>query len=143
MPFQRRWNPATREYEPDRTLTGPAVPSPDRGRDQTNSGMIVGSNADIEVTPAKQIPVRMPGPRDRVVNPDGTMNRVWWRFLEELHRRTGALEDNVNWSGLTLGSSGTTVAIVITGAAPSAEITHSKTPSTVTLSVTGNAPTVA
>jgi hypothetical protein len=46
------------------------------------------------------------------------MSPRWWRFFEELYRRTGALEDNINGVEIISGSSATTAAMTITGAAP-------------------------
>lgn len=35
------------------------------------------------------VKVRIPGPREPLVNPDGTVSQQWRIFFEDLHSRTG------------------------------------------------------
>ncbi len=143
MPFYEEFEPITQTNVVNRTRTGPIAP-PQRGVTQSSDGIVVGSITDAAViAPATPIPVTMPGHRDRVLNSDGSMSPHWWRFFSELYRRTGAIEDNVNWAtNVDLGS-GTAGAVVLATAAPSAEITHSRATSVGSLAIASTAPTVS
>lgn len=116
MPFQRVWNEALQTKVTDRTRTG--LPSaPETGKRQAASGLIVGDSADVTIPPSTPIPVAMPGPREPVINAQGILTPRWRRFFEELYRRTGAYEDNVNDANRKLGK-GTSGSMAITGYAP-------------------------
>jgi len=141
MPFNLEWDPESGTYITNRNRTGPPQ-SPSTGTTQADTGNIVGDSSTIAVTPATAINVTMPGPRERVIDASGNMAPRWRRFFEELYRRTGAFEDNVNTTSRELSGSGTTIALAITGYAPSAEITHIRDVGVGSLSFTGNVPTV-
>jgi hypothetical protein len=125
VPFNREYRPANggpEGYYINRDRTGPPV-IPSTGT-TVESGAVVADSSVVAIVPSKVIPVTMPGPREPVLNASGIMAPRWRRFFEELYRRTGALEDNVN--GLTdrdVGL-GTTGALAFTGAAPTVNITH-------------------
>ncbi len=160
MPFQRRYDRDTRTFIVDRTLTGPPRPVPSTGTAQAADGSIVSFAANTDIPPATPIRVSIPGINETVVDSRGVMSPRWWRFFEELYRRTGAIEDNINSTELILGQSTTTGALAFTGNAPTAETTHIRQvglgsitttggavrvnpiPSLASLTITGNAPTV-
>lgn len=140
MPFlQRQLNG---QKETDRTLTG-IPPPPQPGRAQTESGMIVGSLADpAAIKAATEIPVSLPGPREPVVSKDGTITPIWYRFFQELYRRTGGTQDNVNFIPVARKLAPGTPSLTLTGLAPSIDINHFKTNATASLSLTGAAPSI-
>lgn len=140
MPFNRRWEDD--EYIIDRTLTGPPPP-PSTGKTQTAAGIIVGDASGISIPPATPIRVTIPGPREAVLDSQNCLTPRWRRFFEELYRRTGALEDNINSTDRYVGGSTTAVAMSLTTYAPTVQIAHSKEVPTATLALTGIAPTVA
>lgn len=116
MPFQRYWDDAQQVKIVDRTRTG--LPSaPQTGTRQAATGAIVGDSTDVKIPPSTPIPVAMPGPREPVINAHGIMTPRWRRFFEELYRRTGAYEDNVNDANRKLGKD-TSGSLTITGNAP-------------------------
>lgn len=139
MPFNVVFDPDTGIETADRTRTGPPV-VPSIGTTESSDGIIVGSSEAVNIAPATPIPVTMPAPRTRVMNADGSMSNDWWRFLSELYRRTGAIEDNINWATSKDVGSGTSGAIVLSGAAPSAEITHSRSVPVGSATLLGAAP---
>jgi hypothetical protein len=103
---------------------------------------VVADSTAVAVPPATPIPVTIPGIREPVVNGSGVMTPRWWRFFEELYRRTGAIEDNINNADRVLTGTGTTGSLALAGVAPTAEITHNKTPATASLTLAGAAPTI-
>ena len=142
MVFNRRWDDETNGYIIDRTITGPPPP-PSTGTTQTSTGIIVGDAAGISIPPATPIRVTIPGPREAVLDAQNCLTPRWRRFFEELYRRTGALEDNINSTDRDVGGSTTVVAMTITTYAPTVQIAHSKEVPSATLALTGIAPTVA
>ncbi len=142
MPFKRRWDEASREYVIDRDLTGPPKPVPSTGTKVTATGAVVADSATIAVPPATPIPVTIPGIREPVVDSNGVMTPRWWRFFEELYRRTGAIQDNINNASRALAGSATTGSMVFTGAASSLKINFIKSPGTASLTATGIAPSI-
>jgi len=137
MPFNRRYDESRGEWIVDRTLTGPPPP-PSTGTTVAEDGAVVADSATVTVVPSKIIPVTMPGPREPVLDATGIMAPRWRRFFEELYRRTGALEDNVN--GLTdkdTAGSGTTATATIASTAPTVVHSHQITPSTASTTIAG------
>ena len=138
MPFNRKFDEFEGDYIIDRTLTGPP-PTPNTGTTVSDSGIVIADSANVAIPPSKTIPVTMPGPREPVLDASGIMAPRWRRFFEELYRRTGALEDNVN--GLTdreLGGAGIAIdPIAISGIAPTVVQGIVKAPSTVSITATG------
>ena len=66
--------------------------------------------------------VRIPAPREPVLNDDGTMNRQWWVFLEDLHNRTGGpVVDKVE-AGATAAETAQTAADNANAAAAAAQV---------------------
>lgn len=139
MPFQRRYDRESRDFVFDRSLTGPPKPKPSTGKAQTATGVIVGSAANQDIPPATPIPVSIPGINEPVVDSRGVMSPRWWRFFEELYRRTGALEDNINRTEILASDSTTTVALVLTGVVPSVIV--QQTVAGGSLSITGTTAT--
>ena len=136
MPFNREWDDGIAEYTINRERTGPPTP-PSTGTTVASTGAVIADSTEVTVRPSKVIKVTIPGPRERVINARGEMNQSWRRFFEELYRRTGAIEDNVN--GLTdrdLGT-GTSGAAVISGNAPTVLHTKLAAPSTGSIAITG------
>ena len=122
MPFLRRQ--LNGEKEPDRTQTGALAP-PEPGIAQSEEGIIVGSLEEQSAIKAgTEVFVTLPGPREAVLDARGNMTPRWFRFFQELHRRTGGTQDNVNFVGtfrllgLTAGQA------AFTSEAPSVEITN-------------------
>ena len=142
MPFQRRYDRDAQAYIVDRNLTGAPKPVPSTGQAQTADGSIVGAAANTDIPPATPIPVSIPGINEPLTDSRQIMTPRWWRFFEELYRRTGAIEDNINSVELILGSSATTIALSLIGIAPSAEISVTEVPSAGSLALTGAAPSI-
>jgi hypothetical protein len=116
MPFNRYWDDLQKQKLVDRTRTG-LPSSPETGKVQAATGNIVGDSASISIPQATPIAVAMPGPREPVIDARGIMTPRWRRFFEELYRRTGGYEDNINNANRELGTS-TTGSVAITGYAP-------------------------
>ena len=119
MPFHKEYEYTDEGYvaRVNRTRTGPPVP-PSTGTTVAATGNVVADSADVTIKPSKIIKVTIPGPREPVLNASGIMAPRWRRFFEELYRRTGALEDNVNaLTDRDLGGS-TSGAIALSGIAP-------------------------
>ena len=142
MPFQRRYDRDTRTFVIDRDLTGAPKPVPSTGTAQIADGTIVGSAANQDIPPATPIPVSIPGINEIVTDSRGVMSPRWWRFFEELYRRTGAIEDNINSIGRITGTSATTAALAFTGNAATVEIDHIRQVGLGSITTTGAAPSI-
>jgi hypothetical protein len=70
------------------------------------------------------------------------MSPRWWRFFEELYRRTGAIEDNINNADRVLTGAGTTGTLALAGVAPTAEISVTEAVPVGALALASEAPTV-
>ena len=140
MPFKRRWSREERTHIIDRDLTGPVRPVPDTGTQVTEDGIVVADSSNLNIPPATPMPVTIPGIREPVLDALGSMSPRWWRFFEELYRRTGAIEDNINNANRFLSGSGTSGSIALAGVAPTAEISVTESPSTGSLSLAGVTP---
>ena len=137
MPFNLEWDPEAEEYISNLFRTGPPQP-PETGTTQSETGNIVGDASTIKITPATPVTVTIPGPRERVIDAQGNMTPRWRRFFEELYRRTGHIEDNINVAGRNLSGAGTTGSIAFTGAAPTVEIDHFRMMGLGSLSIAGS-----
>ena len=145
----------------DRTQTGPPAPSPQTGTVRAEDGSIVADSATIDIPRATPVFVNQPSPFEPVIDAEGRITPRWWRFFDQLYRRTGGVVDNINRVPTTLigGSSSSTVAMTITGAAPSLSWTQAMgapasmsitggsivvnpLPSTGSMTITSEAPTV-
>ena len=141
MPFNREYELAGDAYETiiNRTRTGPPTP-PSTGTTVVEAGNVVADSTTVAIRPSKTIKVTMPGPREPVLNASGIMAPRWRRFFEELYRRTGALEDNVN--GLAdkdLGGSGLTPdALALAGKIPTLARSWAMRPGTAGTTIAGN-----
>jgi hypothetical protein len=148
MPFNREWRQANGDEAGlfvNRDRTGPPVP-PQPGVLQTEDGIVVGADttlvgpATTVLQPDKAIPVTIPGPREPVLDATGIMAPRWRRFFEELYRRTGALEDNINAAVFGVdASSDFTGTIAITGNAVTITHSHVAIPSTASVAITEQA----
>ena len=120
MPFQREWDDDTREFIINRNRTGPPPP-PSTGTVRAEDGSIVADSATLSIPPPTPVTVDQPSPFEPVIDANGRITPRWWRFFDQLYRRTGGVVDNINRVPTTLigGSSSSTVAMTITGAAPS------------------------
>jgi hypothetical protein len=142
VPFQRKWSLEEGDYVIDRTLTGPPQPTVYTGTTVSEDGTVVASSPTVNITPSTPVNVTLPGPNEPVVDSQGRLNPRWWRFLNELYQRTGGINDNINRTPTTLLGAGATVAIVFTGNAPSAEITHIRQTPSDSISITGYIPEI-
>ena len=159
MPFNRTW--PNGEPVIDRTQTGPPAPSPQTGTVRAEDGSIVADSSTIEIPRATPVNIDQPSPFEPVIDAEGRITPRWWRFFDQLYRRTGGVVDNINRVPTTLigGSSSSTVAMTITGAAPSLSWTQAMgapasmsitggsivvnpLPSTGSMTITSEAPTV-
>lgn len=141
MPFHRIYDNSG-ELIVDRTLTG-VPPPPEPGVAQTDGGAIVGSEADITIKPGTFVRVTLPGPRERMIDDNGFISPRWYRFLQELYRRTGGVNDNVNWTGHQRDLGIPSATATFTGAAPSVAITHIRVTSAGSATFSSEAPTLA
>jgi hypothetical protein len=135
MPFHREWRDG--DVIINRNRTGP-LPPPETGTTTEASGNVVQSGAP----PPTPVEVTFPGPNEPMVGPNGLITPRWWRFLDELYRRTGGPVDNINkafGSRLNPGSD----ALVLSGAAPVVNVAEISIPSTQSVALTGYAPTVS
>jgi len=137
MPFQRYWDAELQAYVPNRSATGPPKPSAETGTVTAEDGSVVSSSATINITPATPIHVNLPSPNEPIVMADGRINHHWWRFFNELYLRTGGVLDNINRTPREVVGSGTTVALITTGQAPTIGIAEVVVAVTGTLSLTG------
>ena len=142
MPFLRRQLNGGKET--DRTITG-QLPPPEPGRAQTEDGRIVGSlpGDPSAIKTATEVHVTLPGPREQVIDAKGNMSPRWYRFFQELYRRTGATRDNVNLTPTLRKLAPTTGSLAITGGtAPTVGQNHVMTPTLGSLSLSSEAPTI-
>jgi hypothetical protein len=141
MPFNREYILTDEGYQPtiNRERTGPPV-RPETGTAVGTEGAVIADSVDVFIAPSKIIPVTMPGPREPVLDASGIMAPRWRRFFEELYRRTGALEDNVNGlANRELGGAGIAIdAVVISGSAPTIIHDRVAVPSTGSAGITPN-----
>lgn len=142
MPFNRTH--PNGEPEIDRTQTGPPAPSPQTGTVRAEDGSIVADSATIEIPRATPVFVNQPSPFEPVIDAEGKITPRWWRFFDQLYRRTGGVVDNINRVPTSLlgASSASTVAMTITGAAPSLSWTQAMG-APASMSISGAAPTVS
>jgi len=158
MPFNRTH--PNGEPVIDRTQTGPPAPSPQTGTVQSEDGSIVSDSATIDIPRATPVFVNQPSPFEPVIDANGKITPRWWRFFDQLYRRTGGVVDNINRTPTTLLGSGSPAALVFAGIIPTAEIVHTRQiglgsitatggsivvnpiPSLASLTLTGNVPTV-
>jgi len=122
MPFYERFDERTGEPIVDRTQTGPPAPSPSTGTVRAEDGSIVADSATITIPPATPVRVDQPSPFEPVIDSEGRISPRWWRFFDQLYRRTGGVVDNINRVPTRLLGAGSVDALALTGAAPSAEI---------------------
>ena len=97
MPFHREWDRASGSYTINRDRTGPAPP-PETGTTAKEDGTVIVANQNVtpSIPPSTPVPVNFPGPNEPIVGANGMITPRWWRFLDELYRRTGGVQDNIN-----------------------------------------------
>jgi len=142
MPFNQRFDPELGFKVRDDTLTGPPPP-PETGTIVEETGTVVADSETVVIAPATPVKVTIPGPREPIIDSHGKITPRWWRFLEELYRRTGAIEDNINNTSRTLTGAGTTGSMSLATASPFVQIDHTKEVTVTGLSLLGVAPTVS
>ena len=145
MPFHREWDPEEEAYVANRSRTGPPPP-PQTGRTVQEDGTVIVANQNTQpqVPPATPVQVNFPGPNEPIVGRDGRITPRWWRFLDELYRRTGGVVDNINKAPVTYLPVGAPDALVFTGIAPtiSRTIFIYEFPTTGSVALTGQAVTI-
>lgn len=122
MPFHREWDRGSGTYTINRDRTGPK-PAPATGVIAKEDGTVIVANQNItpSVPPSTPVQVNFPGPNEPIVGANGMITPRWWRFLDELYRRTGGVEDNINKvNGTYLFP--TTSVVVLSGIAPTVQI---------------------
>ncbi len=142
MPFNRTH--PNGEPVIDRTQTGPPAPSPQTGTLRAEDGAIVADSATIEIPRATPVFVNQPSPFEPVIDAEGKITPRWWRFFDQLYRRTGGVVDNINRVPTTLlgASSASTVAMTIAGKIPLvSKLLSLGAPAS--MSISGAAPTVS
>lgn len=144
MPFNREWDPDTGGFERNDDRTGPPPP-PETGTTVQDDGAVIVANQNVtpQIAPATPVTVNFPGPNEPIVGQNGLISPRWWRFLDELYRRTGGIVDNINKAPATYLTAGAPDSLLLSGAAPTVSVTDNiRTPSTASLSTTGFIPTV-
>jgi hypothetical protein len=107
-------------------------------------GTIIVANQTIQpqIPPARPGTVTFPVPNEPLVGKDGRITPRWWRFLDELYRRTGGVVDNINKVPVFYLRP-STVSLVITGYAPTVlNPDDIRTPSTASVTLTGQDVTI-
>ena len=138
MVFFREWDETEKSYKINRDRTGPP-PAPETGKTVTTDGTVVGDSSGVSIPPPTPIKVNLPGPNEPVIDARGMLTPRWRRFIEELYRRTGAYEDNINSVDRDVGSTSTTGSLAITGYAPLAKEDHYISPSTASVAISSSA----
>ena len=137
MPFHREWDREAGEYTINRERTGP-LPVPQTGTTVQEGGAVIFANQAVTpaVPPPTPVQVNFPGPNEPIVGPNGLITPRWWRFLDELYRRTGGPVDNINKQPLVYLPPDTD-ALVLSGKAPTLEISHGPEMSVGSISIAG------
>jgi hypothetical protein len=142
MPFHREWEDG--KYIFNRNRTGP-LPPPETGTTVQEGGAVIYANQAVTpaVPPSTPVQVNFPGPNEPIVGPNGLITPRWWRFLDELYRRTGGPVDNINRRP-EVYLPPDTASMVLSGqsVASSRTIFIYKFPSTASVSLTGYIPLV-
>lgn len=137
MPFHREWDRGSGTYTINRDRTGP-VPPPETGVTQQDEGVVIVANQAVQpdVPPATPVKVNFPGPNEPIVGANGMITPRWWRFLDELYRRTGGVVDNINKApNVWLPPSSDT--LVLSGVAPTVVVSNNAAVSVRSVSITG------
>ena len=139
MPFHKVWNPVTGTKVTNRDQTSPPPP-PETGLATEADGTVILANQNTtpNIPPATPITVTFPGPNEPMVLPNGMISPRWWRFLNELWRRTGGYQDNINKIS-SIYFFPTSGSLVLSGVAPTINIAEIGAPSTVSVAMTGQA----
>lgn len=123
MPFFREFSISEGQKVVNRSRTGP-LKAPDTGVIISIDSIVIGdsqSDPYDAIAPSTPIKVTLPGPRERVIDDNGILTPRWRRFFEELYRRTGAYEDNVNDLGRDTGNLSPDP-LVISGSTPNISV---------------------
>jgi hypothetical protein len=109
----------------DRTQTGPPKPSPSTGTVRAEDGSIVADSSTIRILPPTPVNVDLPSPFEPVIDTTtGKITPRWWRFLDQLYRRTGGVIDNINRVPTQLLGAGSVDALAFTGIVPTVNEDH-------------------
>jgi hypothetical protein len=140
--FQKRWDPDLEDYISDRTLTGPPKAAPETGTTVQDDGVVIVADQNVQpdVPPVTPVTVSFPGPNEPIVGKNGLITPRWWRFLDELYRRTGGVNDNINRAPSYYRWVNSTVALSLAGAAPSVKIDPGPEMSVGSIALTGQTP---
>ena len=143
MPFNREWDKSIGDYAINRDRTGPPAPA-ETGTTVQEDGSVIYANQQTtpSVPPATPVEVNFPGPNEPIVGANGLITPRWWRFLDELYRRTGGPVDNINRVPPTYLPPDTS-ALVLSGTAPVVKLDIFISPSIDSIAITGYAPTVS
>lgn len=145
MPFNREYDDEIGAYTVNRGRTS-QPPPPETGKVVAEDGTIVARTQLTypSVPPATPVTVTFPGPNEPLVLRDGRISPRWWRFLDELWRRTGGVIDNINRIPTIGLKTGAPDDLLLSGYAPTIVVTTNvkEFPSTGSLGLTGYAPTV-
>jgi len=135
MPFHREWDREAGTYTINRDRTGPVAP-PETGTTAQAEGFVVIANQETlpDVPPATPVKVNFPGPNEPIVGANGMITPRWWRFLDELYRRTGGPVDNINkapsvWLPPSIDT------LVLSGVAPTVVVSNNAAPGAGSISV--------
>lgn len=139
MPFHREWEDGG--YVINRDRSGP-VPPPETGTTVKEDGAVIVANQNVtpSIPPSTPVQVNFPGPNEPMVGANGMITPRWWRFLDELYRRTGGVIDNINKIHTTYLFP-TTISVVLSGQSVTIDRTTfiSRIPSTASVAMTGQA----
>ena len=141
MTFQRAWDEDSQDWIINRDLTGPPPP-PSTGTIRAEDGTIVADSTTLSIPPPTPVAVDQPSPFEPVIDANGRITPRWWRFFDQLYRRTGGVVDNINRVPATLLGSGGTVAMTIAGKVPLVS-TLLSLGAPASMTITGAAPTVS
>jgi len=141
MPFQQEYDRVTRTKRPNRDRTGPPPP-PETGTVRAADGTIVADSATIDIPPPTPVNVDQPSPSEPLIDGMGRITPRWWRYLDQIYRRTGGVVDNINRVPTSLlgPDFASTVAMTLTGQAPT--ILNPTTVSAGSMAITGTTPSV-
>ena len=140
MPFYERFDERTGEPIVDRTQTGPPAPSPSTGTIRAEDGSIVADSATIVIAPATPVFVNQPSPFEPVIDANGKITPRWWRFFDQLYRRTGGVVDNINRVPTQLLGGNLLDPLVVTGEVAVVREHHIRVMTSGSMSLTGELP---
>jgi hypothetical protein len=142
MAFNLVWDPVTQTKVPNTSATGP-VPPPETGVIAETDGDLKVANQAVfpAVPPVTPVEVILPSPNEPIIGRDGKINHNWWRFFNQLYRRTGGHQDNVNRILRSYIIAGSPDALAFTGGgAPTLDIEEGAKPTAGSATLSGQLP---